>query len=303
MPSKLKSEWKRIGRSGPTIDGRTIEPEWLTDAAETYDKELYTALMWPEHERWYNMGTVEELRAEGNDEGGVDLFALIAPNDYYLMANRSGQKLFTSMELLPNFRDTGKHYLTGCSATDSPASAATSEMRFSKSKDDGLLLANHIEATTHDFNDDDQPPGWFTRLFSKTDKSNEGDMDKQTAEQLNSSITQLNQLFSKLLNQDTDDKGKPADKGAETATDGETVTTAQFTELQEQVNSLKEAVENFTAGSGKDKKADDGEQQHYSDLKSDIEALTKKVNDALQEQPGTDGGGHEGEKFSASTYM
>ncbi|MCX4187178.1 GPO family capsid scaffolding protein [Methylophaga sp. OBS4] len=304
MPAKLKTEWKRIGRSGPTVDGRTIEAQWLTEAADSYDKELYTALLWPEHERWYNMGTIEELRAEQNDEGGVDLYALIAPNDFYLRANKEGQKLFTSMELRPNFRDTEKHYLTGCAATDSPASAATSEIRFSKSKADDLLLAQHIEATTHHFNDDDQPPGWFKRFFSQSDKSNEGDMDKKTAEQLNSSITALNQLFSQLLNTEGDGKDKPNAKDKEPASDSETVTAEQFSELQQQVTGLQAAVEKFTAGNGKEApKNEDGEQQNYGDLKASIEALTKKVNDALQEQPGTDGGGHEGEKFSADSYI
>lgn len=92
MPSKLKSEWKRIGRSGKTIDGRIIEPEWVIEAAENYDKdEQYTALMWPEHERWYNMGTIERLKYEKNNEGGVDLYAEINPNQYYLDANKAGQ--------------------------------------------------------------------------------------------------------------------------------------------------------------------------------------------------------------------
>jgi hypothetical protein len=122
----------------------------LQQAAKNYNQSLFTALVWPEHSRAYNMGKVDSLRAAANVEGGTDLLARIAPNDYYLNANNAGQKLFTSMELIPNFRDTKEWYLSGLAATDSPASAATSEMRFSALHSQDAYLGTytaHVNAT------------------------------------------------------------------------------------------------------------------------------------------------------------
>ena len=150
----LRTDFKRIGRSGPTVDGRMINEKMIDEMAASYDKSLFTALIWPEHQRYANYGTVEALRAEDNDEGGRDLFAVLSPNSFYIGSNQYGQKLFTSMEVIPDFRKTGKAYLGGLGATDDPASAATSEVRFSKIADQGgVLLTQAVEATIKTFED------------------------------------------------------------------------------------------------------------------------------------------------------
>ena len=41
----------RVAKAGPTTDGRVIKPEWLTDIADTYDPNLYTARIFIEHIR------------------------------------------------------------------------------------------------------------------------------------------------------------------------------------------------------------------------------------------------------------
>ena len=41
--------------------------------AETYDPEHYTANLWPEHRRWFNMGQVIELKVEENEKGETQL--------------------------------------------------------------------------------------------------------------------------------------------------------------------------------------------------------------------------------------
>ncbi|MGT3071968.1 GPO family capsid scaffolding protein [Pseudomonas putida] len=137
MPRSLVSYWKRVAKSGPTVDGREILPQELRDIAETYNPAEYTAVIWCEHERWYGShGTVFSVRlveeAEDLKEGQVALEAQLKPNDRLLWLNDQGEKLFSSIEITPNFANTGKAYLTGLAVTDSPASLGTQELYFSK---------------------------------------------------------------------------------------------------------------------------------------------------------------------------
>lgn len=128
----LSTDFVRLAQSGPCVDGREIKPEWLTQMAETYSPDTYTALLWPEHRRWAgNFGHVLELRAEEAD-GLVTLSGKLCPNDRYIYENTRNQGLFFSIEVTENFAQTGKAYLTGLGVTDSPASLGTSMMRFSE---------------------------------------------------------------------------------------------------------------------------------------------------------------------------
>ncbi|AYV22339.1 GPO family capsid scaffolding protein [Vibrio parahaemolyticus] len=129
------SDWKIIATEGPTVDGRKITREWIEQMAASYDTKEYTALIWPEHRRFYgygeNWGKVVELKAEEKD-GKLRLFAKLEPNDYMLEANRKKQKLFTSIEPNPDYKGEGRCYLMGLAATDSPASTGTSLLQFSR---------------------------------------------------------------------------------------------------------------------------------------------------------------------------
>ncbi|PWB34655.1 capsid scaffolding protein [Pseudomonas sp. SDI] len=136
MPRSLVSYWKRVAVSGPTVDGREILPQELRDMAETYDPALYTAVIWYEHERCYGaFGTVYAVRlvekADDLEEGALALEAQLKPNDKLLRLNDMGEKLFSSIEIDPNFRGRGKAYLRGIAVTDEPASVGTQELYFS----------------------------------------------------------------------------------------------------------------------------------------------------------------------------
>jgi len=136
MPRSLVSYWKRVATSGPTVDGREILPQELRDIAQTYTPAKYTAVIWCDHERWPGShGTVFAVRLveEGEDlePGQIALEAQLKPNDRLLYLNDQGQKLFSSIEITPNFAGSGKAYLTGLAVTDSPASLGTQELYFS----------------------------------------------------------------------------------------------------------------------------------------------------------------------------
>ncbi|RNM55018.1 GPO family capsid scaffolding protein, partial [Salmonella enterica] len=135
--SQLATNWICIATAGETVDKRTIEEQWLLDAAELYDPNLYTALLWPEHTRNFgNMGEVLEVKVERDDEGILRLYARLCPAIALLQANAKGQLLFLSPEFTPdgNFRNTGKTYLEGLAITDSPAGVSTTRLRFSRTK-------------------------------------------------------------------------------------------------------------------------------------------------------------------------
>ena len=48
---KFRSKFFRVAVEGATTDGRTIERQWLVDAAETYNPNTYGARVWLEHFR------------------------------------------------------------------------------------------------------------------------------------------------------------------------------------------------------------------------------------------------------------
>jgi len=139
--SHLMTDWICIATAGETVDGREIPEAWLTEMAETYDPELYTALIWPNHERyWGNSGEVLELKTEKED-GVAKLYARMCPTDDLIYTNRRGQLLFSSIEPEPNFRGTGKCYLEGLAVTDSPASVGTTRIRFNADKSKAIYGA------------------------------------------------------------------------------------------------------------------------------------------------------------------
>lgn len=108
----------RVAKAGPTSDGRFIKPEWLTDIAETYDPNLYTARIFIEHIRgvtadsaFFCGGDVVAVEAHKNDAGEMCLYAEIKPNDKFKELNQADQKVFPSIEVVPNFNNSGKYYL------------------------------------------------------------------------------------------------------------------------------------------------------------------------------------------------
>lgn len=238
MPKALTTDWVQVGQSGPTIDGREIEPEWLEQAAGNYDPEgTYTAVMWPEHRRWINYGTIAAVKAERNGDA-VGLFAKMKPNGFALDANAQGQKLFSSMELTPNFAETGEFYLSGLALTDSPASLGTSELHFAhQGQETPTLYSLPLDipldlsgAAATNTTEESEAPSWFFKAMkhfgfhipNKAGATPEPEEDtmtdeqmKQFAEIVGNSVGErldglkedLDQRFSALTPGDTADEG------------------------------------------------------------------------------------------------
>lgn len=137
-----KAKRFRIGVEGATTDGREIQRDWLVQMAASYNPAVYTAQINLEHIKSYlpdstfnRYGTVTALVAEeikdGALAGKMALYADVVPTDALVALVKKGQKLFTSMEVSPQFADSGKAYLVGLAATDDPASLGTEMLTFS----------------------------------------------------------------------------------------------------------------------------------------------------------------------------
>ena len=139
-----KTRFFRVAVEGATTDGRTIERQWLADAAATYNRETYAARVNMEHIRgitadkpFKSYGDVLSLKTEeveielaGKKEKKLALFAELDVTDELVGINKDRQKLYTSIEISPNFANSGKAYLVGLAVTDSPASLGTEMLQF-----------------------------------------------------------------------------------------------------------------------------------------------------------------------------
>lgn len=140
------SGWFIVATAGATIDGREISEQHIKEMGETYSTDVYAALIWPEHARSHwnvfegnNWGEVPEVKAEKR-AGKWRLLAKLTPNEHLLEANKKNQKLYTSIEIEPNFQNSGKAYLAGLGVTDSPASTGTTRLKFSRKENDSFEI-------------------------------------------------------------------------------------------------------------------------------------------------------------------
>jgi len=133
----LVSKFFRVAQEGATTDGREISREHIQQMAANYDPKKYGARVWLEHLRgllpdsaFNALGDVIAVKAEEED-GKLGLYAQVAPTSELVAINQRKQKVYSSIEIDPDFSDTGEAYLVGLAVTDSPASLGTEAMAFS----------------------------------------------------------------------------------------------------------------------------------------------------------------------------
>ncbi|HDR1334129.1 TPA: GPO family capsid scaffolding protein [Pasteurella multocida] len=260
--TELITDFVCVATSGNTIDGRHIDAQDLKDMAETYDPEKYTAVIWWEHWRWRNFGRVVEVKAEDGEEGKTRLYARIAPSLEMIELNKDGQGLFTSIEITPNFANTGKAYLSGLAFTDQPASLGTTQLNFSKRiKNDSVKVGNceQLDFSKVTFSEDETRENLLNKFFNlgkklfsteevataenpaiNPENNNKKEEKEMTEEQFNKLIgavqglgAKIDQHFSVPQPTEQAEKPKTEEKPAETG-----VTAEQFNKLMQQVEDL-----------------------------------------------------------------
>ncbi|WP_338444786.1 GPO family capsid scaffolding protein [Pseudomonas sp. LTR0] len=250
---KFRSKFFRVAVEGATTDGRTIERQWLVDAAETYNVNTYGARVWLEHYRsalpdgpFKAYGDVVALKTEEVEIAGkkkLALFAQIEPTADLIALNKARQKIYTSIEIRPKFADTGRAYLDGIAVTDTPASLGTEMLTFSAHHPDASPLKSRK-------NDPDN-------LFSEAIEI------ALEFEEVTDSESKVAGLFSRVM----EALGKSKDKAVKDD--------AQFSELTEAIEALathaKEQGEAFTE-----------EVAARTDLVEKVTKLTTDFNDLVK---------------------
>lgn len=254
--AKKITDWFKVATAGRAIDGRVIKESWLQDMADTYDAAAqYCAMIWPEHYRFANAGTVAAVKAEKDELGRLSLYCKLEPNQLLMDYNASGQKLFTSIEVLDNFAKTGRAYLGGLGITDQPASLGTDRLAFSQipaGEHGSLVISEPLEAGNFTL----PPEGFgsrFASIFLKPSTTECDDMTKEQFEALQQSIDAQTASNAVLLEKFTavDEKLRTleaaATAGGEGSGAGDDDVQKQFTALQSENTALKSAVEDMQA--------------------------------------------------------
>lgn len=201
----IKAKRFRIATEGATTDGRVISRDWITQMAESYDPTVYGARINMEHIKGYTpdtpfrrYGDVTALTAEeiteGPLKGKVALYGDIDPTPELVELTKARQKIYTSIEVMPEFADTGKAYLVGLAVTDDPASLGTEYLSFSatakanplasrKQHPDNLFTA--AEETLIEFTEEADPGPSLTErvlgMFSAKKKTDDSRFNDVTA--------------------------------------------------------------------------------------------------------------------------
>ena len=139
MPSKFF----RVATEGATTDGREIQRSWIEQMAKNFNRAKYGARVWLEHYRgvlpessFAALGDVLAVESREVEDGKLALFAQIDALPSLVAMNKAKQKIYTSIEIDPNFAKTGEAYLTGLAVTDTPASLGTEVLKFAAQNPD-----------------------------------------------------------------------------------------------------------------------------------------------------------------------
>ena len=220
---KTQSKWFRIATEGDTTDGRKIEASWLEQMAANYDPKKYGARVNCEHIRglapdgdFGAFGDVAALKLSSVEIDGEErtaLMAQITPNDDLIALSKRRKKVYTSMEIDPDFTQSGEAYLIGLAITDSPASLGTEMLEFAasakhnpladkKQRPENLFSAAH--EVTLEFEDGQTLVEKVRALFTaeKTDRSAKDSEIAEALEVLAHELADVKTQFNALQKPD-----------------------------------------------------------------------------------------------------
>lgn len=225
----------RVAVSGNTVDGREIQPQHLRDAAANYNLSVYAARVNIEHflspypgSDFGAMGDVTALSTEDITEGPLAgrtaLYAEIDPSDRMVQMTDKGQKVYSSIELAPQFALNGKAYVVGLAMTDTPASLGTDRLKFAAQQRASVMAFNNQQGEPPMFTEaieaevielaaqrSDEGKQWFNRVMGilgkgqKTDDQRFGQVH-QAVEAVAQSQFDLGEQFSTAEQERQQDK-------------------------------------------------------------------------------------------------
>ncbi|EJD6669869.1 GPO family capsid scaffolding protein [Providencia rettgeri] len=261
-----KSKPVRLCVEGATTDGRKVQRQWLTDIAKNYDPSVYGARINMEHLNYEWMprfGDVESVYTEEISEGALKgklaLYGILSPTDSLIEMNRKRQKVYTSVEINPNFSDMNSAYLVGLAVTDNPASLGTSMLEFSAGADKTATFSERKQDKDNVFTAAEETVIEFTEEENKPEKPSLKDriMAKFSRERQRND-SELNDIH----------------QAVELCAEEQTETAQKLTQLETQVKALS------------------GIKQENETLRSELDQLKKDLSqqDNQQHRPTSFGG-------------
>lgn len=156
----MKTKPFLLATAGSTVDGRVIDDKMIAEMASSYDPKTYGARLNIEHIRGISgdgpfraygdvleLSTAEvEVNFNGAKEKRLGLYGVLDVTSDAKKLNEAGQKVFSSIEIEPNFGGKGFAYLMGCAMTDSPAAIATDRLQFNRAMPGTLTLSRDESA-------------------------------------------------------------------------------------------------------------------------------------------------------------
>lgn len=213
----------RVAVSGNTVDGREIQPQHLRDAAANYSQEVYAARVNIEHflspypgSDFGAMGDVAALSTEDITEGPLAgrtaLYAEIEPSDRMVQMTNKGEKVYSSIELHPQFALNGKAYIVGLAMTDTPASLGTERLKFATQQRASVMAFNNQQAEPPMFSEaieaevielatqrSDEGAKWYSRVMGIISKGQK--TDDQRFSQMHQVVEAVAQSQSEQIDQ------------------------------------------------------------------------------------------------------
>lgn len=253
-----KSKWFAVAKEGATTDGRKISKVWLNQMAKNYSPKKYGARINLEHYKgvvpdgpFRAYGDVLALKTEERD-GELYLLAELDATDDLVELNKKRQKVYTSMEVDPDFAGSGEAYLVGLAVTDQPASLGTEMLQFSanasanplanrKQRPENLFTAAHLAELEFVA---DQPADQGPSLLEKVKglfSSHKTDLDRHLAG-FRADLEQTMELFATKI-KDLESKTQGTQLPAE-PDQAYTQLQADHQKLQQDFNELKTQLEN-----------------------------------------------------------
>lgn len=300
MAKRKISDFFCVGVSGPTIDGRTLDPQWFMDASKHFDPKLYGARVWYEHYRWIDaLGDVVAMKTEKQEDGTYKHYNRISPLPRLIEMNQERRKIYSSVEILRNFASRNHAYQIGLGVTDTPASISTDELKFNALKENSDFLCNRLDSYKDritDFDPDEleifighewpdleftTEKSFFSSLFSASNplKNKSEDID-MTQEQMKAAMADVMKPFNEKLDaleQKITEKETPADHEL-------TADEKRYAALEKKYNAAVAKSEELQTKIDKgDEPETKGDDDKFKIVEDKLDALIEK-NSALEKQ-------------------
>lgn len=233
----------RVAVSGNTVDGREIQPQHLRDAAANYDPAVYSARVNIEHylspypgSDFGAMGDVAALSAEDITEGPLSgrtaLYAEIEPSERMKQMTDKGEKVYSSIELHPQFALNGKAYVMGLAMTDTPASLGTERLKFAAQQRAQVMAFNNQQA---------EPP-----MFTEAIEAEVIELNAQRGEESKQWFNRVMGILGKGKKTD-DERFSQVHQAVEIVAQSQADMSDQFSAAEQVATSNKQAIEKLTA--------------------------------------------------------